>query len=314
MSQVRIVATGGTIQNTADGLVSIEQVLATVPEIRDAAEIDAVEATRLRSGSMRLAQWFEIGQAVVEAAEDPRIDGIVVTHGTFTVEETAFFLHLTMRTEKPIVFVCAQRMRDARGTDGARNLIDAVRVAAAADARAKGVLVVLHEEVHSAREVVKTNQRPGGFESSDRGLVGHVERDRVSIYQAPTRRHTHCSEFDFRALEALPRVDVLASYVGADDLPARACLDAGARGLVVNGFAFSGRPAADQAAGLERIAADGVPVVLVNRGGGGRIPSDYDDPFIRGDTLVAQKARILLMLGLTRTAEPAELQRLFDQY
>ncbi len=158
MSQVRIVATGGTIQNTADGLVSIEQVLATVPEIRDAAEIDAVEATRLRSGSMRLAQWFEIGQAVVEAAEDPRIDGIVVTHGTFTVEETAFFLHLTMRTEKPIVFVCAQRMRDARGTDGARNLVDAVRVDAAADARAKGVLGVLHEEVHSAREVVKTNQ------------------------------------------------------------------------------------------------------------------------------------------------------------
>ena len=314
MAAVRIVATGGTIQNTADGLVSVEEVLAERSEIRNMAEIDVIEAIRVRSGSMNLRQWFEIGRAVVDAAEDPGIDGIVVTHGTFTVEETAFFLHLTICTEKPVVFVCAQRMRDSSGSDGTRNLIDAVRVAAATEARGKGVLVVLHEEIHSAREVIKTNQRPGGFKSSDRGLLGHIERDRVSVYQTPARRHTYRSEFDLRKLEELPRVDVVASYVGADDLPARACVAAGARGLVVNGFAFSGRPAADQADGLALIAADGIPVVLVNRGGGGRVPSDYEDPFIRGDTLAAHKARILLMLGLTRTTEPAELQRLFDEY
>ena len=314
MATIRIVATGGTIQSTTKGLVSAGEVLTGVPEIRDMVKIDVVEATRVRSGSMRLDQWIEIGRAVADAADNPAIDGIVVTHGTFTVEETAFFLHLTMRTEKPIVFVCAQRMRDVRGTDGERNLVDAVRTAAAPAAKGKGVLLVLHEEIHSAREVVKTNQRPGGFKSSDRGLLGHIERDRVSFYQAPTRRHTHRSEFAFSELDELPRVDILASYVGADDIPARACIDAGARGLVVNGYAFSGRPAADQAYGLEQIAADGIPVVLVNRGGGGRIPSDYDDPFIRGDTLVAHKARILLMLGLTKSADRGELQRLFDEY
>ena len=139
---------------------------------------------------MRLEQWLEIGRAVADAALDPGIDGVVVTHGTFTVEETAFFLHLTVRTDKPIVLVCAQRMRDARGTDGERNLLDAIRTAATPDARGKGVLVVLHEEIHSAREVVKTNQRPGGFKSVGRGLLGHVERDRVSFYHAPLRRHT----------------------------------------------------------------------------------------------------------------------------
>lgn len=314
MTAIRIVATGGTIQNTSGGLIGADDVLASVPEARGVADIDVVEATRVRSGSMRLEQWLEIGRAAADAAEDPEVDGVVVTHGTFTVEETAFFLHLTVRTDKPIVFVCAQRMRDARGTDGERNLLDALRAAATPEARGKGVLVVLHEEIHSAREVVKTNQRPGGFKSVGRGLLGHIERDRVSFYLAPMRRHTMGSEFDIREIDGFPRVDVLASYVGADDAPARACVEAGARGLVVNGYAFSGRPAADQAEGLERIAAAGIPIVLVSRGGGGRIPSDYDDPFIRGDTLIAHKARILLMLGLTKTADSGELQRMFDQY
>lgn len=314
MTRIRIVSTGGTIANTSGGLIDVRDVLRDVPEAADLADLDVVEATRVRSGSMRLDQWFDIGRAVAAAAEDAAVDGIIVTHGTFTVEETAYLLHLTVRTEKPLVLVASQRMHDAVGNDGDRNLLDAIRVAAAPDARGKGALLVIHEEIHSAREVVKTNQRPAGFVSLGRGLVGHVERDRVSFYYAPLRRHTHRSEFDIREIRELPRVDVVAAYVGADDAAARACVAAGAQGLVVNGYAFSGRPAAGQDAGLAEIAASGIPVVLANRGGGGRIPSDYGDAFVRGDSLVAHKARILLMLGLTRTADPQELQRLFDEY
>lgn len=314
MPLIRIISTGGTIANTSGGLIALDDVLKGVPQAREFAEIEIDEEIRVRSAQMRLPQWLDIARAVKRAADDARVDGVIVTHGTFTVEETAYFLHLTVRTEKPLILVAAQRMHDALGNDGDRNLLDAVRVAASAEAAGKGALVVLHEEIHSAREVIKTNQRPGGFVSPGRGTLGHVEKDRVSFYAAPLRRHTARSEFDIGEIESLPRVDVLAAYVGADDVPARACVEAGARGLVLNGYAFSGRPAADQQDGLARIAASGIPVALVNRGGGGRIAVDRDDGYLRCDNLVAHKARILLMLGLTRTGDPGELQRMFNEY
>jgi L-asparaginase len=187
-------------------------------------------------------------------------------------------------------------------------------VALSPDARGKGALVVLHEEIHSAREVVKTNQRPGGFVSLGRGVLGHIEKDRVSFFYSPLRRHTYRSEFDIRRITELPRVDIVAAYVGADDTAARAFVEAGARGLVVNGYAFLGRPSADQEKGMAHLAATGTPIVLVNRGGGGRVPVEPDDPYVQGDTLVAQKARILLMLGLTKTRDLPELQRMFNEY
>jgi len=162
--------------------------------------------------------------------------------------------------------------------------------------------------------VVKTNQRPGGFHSLGRGLLGHIEDDQVSFFYAPTRRHTFRSEFDLREIRDLPRVDVIAAYVGGDDTAAQACVAAGAQGLVISGYAYNGRPSADQLAGIEKIAASGIPVVLANRGGQGRIPVNWDDPFIQGDTLVPHKARILLMLGLTKTKDPRELQRMFNEY
>ena len=314
MPLIKIISTGGTIANTSSGLIAADDLLKDVPQARAMADFEIAEAVRLRSGSMRLSQWLEIGRAVSQAAQDPRVDGIIVTHGTFTTEETAYFLHLTIRTEKPLVVVASQRKHDEVGNDGDRNLLDAIRIALAPEAYRKGVLVTLHEEIHSAREVIKTNQRPGGFVSLGRGVVGHVESDRVSFYYGPLRRHTYQSEFDMREIRELPRVDIVAAYVGADDAAARACVDAGARGLVVSGYAYSGRPSADQQEGLTRIAASGIPIVLTNRGGGGRIPVDWEDPYIQGDTLVAQKARILLMMGLTKTRDPRELQRMFNEY
>jgi L-asparaginase len=314
MPLIKIIATGGTIANTSRGLISIDDVVRDIPRAREMAEFEVTEATRVRSGSMRLAQWLDVARAASAAAENSRIDGIIVTHGTFTTEETAYFLHLTVHTEKPLVIVASQRKHDEVGNDGDRNLLDAVRLALSPDARGKGVLVTLHEEIHSAREVVKTNQRPGGFVSLGRSMLGHIEEDQVSFYAAPTRRHTFRSEFDIREIRELPRVDVIAAYVGGDAAAAQACVAAGADGLVISGYAYNGRPSADQLEGIEKIAASGIPVVLSSRGGQGRVPVDWNDPFVQGDSLVPHKARILLMLGLTKTKDPRELQRMFNEY
>ena len=257
MPLIKIISTGGTIANTSRGLISIDEVLKDIPQARSLADFEITEATRVRSGSLRLAQWFEIARAVCDAAEDPRVDAMIVTHGTFTTEETAYFLHLTLCTEKPMVMVASQRKHDEVGNDGDRNLLDAIRVALAAEASGKGVLVTLHEEIHSAREVVKTNQRPGGFISPGRGILGHVEDDQVSFFYTPLRRHTFKSEFDIREIHELPRVDVIAAYVGGDDTAAQACVAAGAQGLVISGYAYNGRPSADQLEGMEAIAASG---------------------------------------------------------
>lgn len=314
MPLIKIISTGGTIANTGQGLIGIDEVLKDIPQARAMADFEIIEATRVRSGQMRLAQWFEVARAASAAAENPRVDGIIVTHGTFTTEETAYFLHLVVRTEKPIVVVASQRKHDEVGNDGDRNMLDAIRLTLSPEARGKGVLVTLHEEIHSAREVVKTNQRPGGFHSLGRGILGHIEEDQVSFYYTPTRRHTFRSEFDLREIRELPRVDVIAAYVGGDDTAAQACVAAGAQGLVISGYAYNGRPSADQLAGIEKIAASGIPIVLSNRGGQGRIPVNWEDPFIQGDSLVPHKARILLMLGLKKTKEPRELQRIFNEY
>ena len=314
MPLIKIISTGGTIANTGHGLIAIDEVLKDIPQAKALADFEVFEATRVRSGQMRLTQWLEVARAAGAAAEDTRVDGIIVTHGTFTTEETAYFLHLCVHNEKPLVVVASQRKHDEVGNDGDRNLLDAIRLVLTPDARGKGVLVTLHEEIHSARDVVKTNQRPGGFQSLGRSMLGHIEDDQVSFYAAPTRRHTFRSEFNIRDISELPRVDVIAAYVGADDAAAQACVAAGAQGLVISGYAYNGRPSADQLAGIEKIAAAGIPVVLASRGGQGRIPVDWNDPFIQGDSLVPHKARILLMLGLTKTKDPKELQRMFSEY
>jgi L-asparaginase len=314
MPLIKIISTGGTIANTGQGLIGIDAVLKDIPQARAMADFEIAEATRVRSGSLKLAHWHDIAGMANDAARDARVDGIIITHGTFTTEETAYFLHLVVRTEKPLVVVASQRKHDEVGNDGDRNMLDAIRLTLSPDARGKGVLVTLHEEIHSAREVVKTNQRPGGFHSLGRGILGHVEDDQVSFFYAPVRRHTFRSEFDMREVREFPRVDVIAAYVGGDDAAAQACVAAGAQGLVISGYAYNGRPSADQLEGIEKIAASGIPVVLSNRGGQGRIPVDWNDPFIQGDSLVPQKARILLMLGLTKTKDPRELQRMFNEY
>jgi L-asparaginase len=255
--------------------------------------------------------WLAIARAVERQADNPRVSGVVVTHGTVTAEETAYFLALTVRTAKPIVLACAQRKFGAMSADGDRNLFDALRVASDERAHGMGVLLTMNEEIHSAREVTKTSQRPGGFSSSFPGPVGSVEADQVTFYRTTWRRHTKSSEFAIPP--ELPRVDIVAAYAGADGVAVDAFVKAGARGIVVNGFSYSGKPHPHQLPALHRAVAGGVPVVLVNRGGRGRVPIGEGGAFVYGDNLTAQKARILLSLGLLRD-NPTDLQRIFNEY
>ena len=320
MANVKIIATGGTIANTLDGRLPVQRVLDDIanrhPEtkVTDVADVSVDELLRDTASTFTPREWMTIWQAADKWSSDPSVDGIVVTHGTFTAEETAYFLHLTARTDKPVVLACSQRKHGTISNDGDKNLYDAVRVAVDPRAAGQGVVVLLDEEIHSARDVTKTNQRPGGFVSNGSGALGSVEDDQVSFYRSPARRHTVGSEFDVSATGTLPRVDIAATYAGADGCAVDAFLEAGAAGIVVNGFAFSGKPHPLQLPALRRAMARGVPVVLTNRGGDGRVPTNSGDEFVGGDNLTAQKARVLLTVALTSTQEPAELQRIFSEY
>lgn len=320
LPRISIVSTGGTIANTADGRIGVEQVLADIRawyptgDPTTHAELAVTEILREGAETFTPAEWLTISRTVNACVADPGVDGVVVTHGTYTAEETAYFLHLTVGSDKPVVVVCSQRKHATIGNDGDWNLGDAVRIAGSPAARGKGVVVVLNEEIHSAREVTKANQRPGGFASGSLGILGSVESDRVSFYRQPTRRHTAHAEFDVRDRGDLPRVDIVPTYAGADGVAARAFVAAGARGLVVSGFAYRGKPHRHQLPALREAVEQGVAVVFTSRGGNGRVPVERDDGFVRGDNLSAAKARILLMVALTRTADPDELQRIFDEY
>ncbi len=318
LPRVRIVATGGTVANTKQGRISVDEVLDDIGRLhpnedpRTIANIDIVDVLRQGAATFTPGDWITIGRAVQAAADDPAVAGVIVTHGTYTAEETAYFLHLTVRTEKPVVVTCSQRVHCLIGNDGDWNLRDAVRVAIADDVAGKGVVLVMNEEIHSARDVTKVSQRPSGFQSRGLGLLGSIEADGVHLYRAPLRRHTHHSEFGVP--EDFPRVDIVAAYPGADDTAVRAFLKAGARGIVLQGFAYSGVSHPLQEPCLREAAESGVPVVLVSRGGDGRVPVVNSGPFVRGDNLTAQKARILLGLALTRTIDLNELQRIFNEY
>jgi L-asparaginase len=318
---VAILATGGTIQNTVSGRIPVRQLIDDVLAQERDVEFDVPklvehEALRVGSEDFEPRDWVQIARAAQELADRADVTGIVVTHGTFTVEETAFFLHLTVNTEKPIVLTCSQRKHGLVGNDGDRNLIDAIR-AACALGPGVGAVLVMGEEIHSAREVYKSNQRPGGFASGSLGLLGSAELDRVSLYRLPTRQHTATSEFSARSLpDALPRVDILMTYVGASgDLVARAG-DDGVAGLVLAGFAPAGLPSPGQQDAIVDLHGRGVPVVVTSRGRNGRVPRrpPGSRTWLTGDNLSPIKARILLTVALSAGLTGDALQRVFDEY
>lgn len=320
MSRIVVVATGGTIQNTRSGRIAVQEVLAHIRSDADAAwlgpidlEVDEV----LRSGAEEfgLPEWRTIVRAVVANQARSDVDGVVVTHGTFTAEETAWLLHLVTPGHKPVVMAVAQRKSDLLGSDAARNLLDAIRVALYPEASGRGVLLVAAEEIHGARDVVKLHRRPSGFDSGPNGLLGTVDVDRVAFSRRVERRHTAMSGLTSDDLEAFPRVDVVAVHSGADGVAIDALVAAGSRAIVTSGFAYSGVATPAQTEALTRAADQGVAIVLATRGRGGRVPvTTTGSLFTTADGLPAQKARILAGLALAHGATPDALQGWFDEY
>ena len=296
----------GVDTNGRNGLLSETADLAV------ARPVDPETGTELRAGGQTFStrELVLISNTVNRVLADADVTGVIVTHGTFTAEETAYFLNLTVRTDRPVVVCASQRRHGSIGNDGDWNLVDAVRVCADPEAMGKGVMLVMDEQILPAREVTKTNQRPGGFMSSggSANALGSVESDQVSFYFQPTRRHTASSAVlpDGDLPIDLPRVDIVKTYAGADGVQIEALLrfaetSAATQGIVVEGFAYSGAPHRFQQPALERAVAQyGIPVALANRGDHGRVPRSGGSLFVTCDNLMAVKARLLLMLALRK--------------
>ncbi|MGE0851215.1 MAG: asparaginase [Hyphomicrobiaceae bacterium] len=327
---VAVIGTGGTIsslgRDSMDVLdypefgmkLAVDKVIERYPEIARIADTLPVPFRAVGSTAIGPAEWLELAAVIHRlAVEEPRISGFVISHGTATLEETAYFLHLTLKTDKTVVLVGAQRPASALGSDAGMNLVGAIRTAVAPSARGLGVLVVLNDEIQSAREVTKTSTyRLQTFRSPDFGALGHVDGDGVNIYRRPVRRHAPDTEFEVSSGTKLPRVDIAYAYAGNDGTVVEALVAAGARGIVSAGLA-PGIPTPLERAALEKARDAGVVVVQSSRAGSGRIAlRRYLDQagMVAADNLNPQKARILLMLALTRTRNIDGIRRLFASY
>lgn len=296
----------------------IDEVVGRYPEIGAVATVLPVPFRSVGSTAIGPAEWLELTALIHRlAAERPEIAGFVVPHGTATLEETAYFLNLSLKTDKTVVLVGAQRPASALSSDAGMNLLSAVRTASAPAARGLGVVVVLNDEIQAAREVTKSSTyRLQTFRSPDFGLLGHVDGDAIEIYRRPARRHAPDTEFDLNGLTTLPRVDIALSYGGADGAAVESFVASGARGIVSAGLA-PGIPAPLEKAALERARDRGVVIVQTSRAGSGRVaPRRYlrEARIVAGDNLNPQKARVLLTLALTRTSDVDEIQRMFATY
>jgi L-asparaginase len=296
----------------------IDEVLGRYPELAKVADMLPVPFRSVGSTAIGPPEWLELAATIDRlAAERPELAGFVIPHGTATLEETAYFLNLALKSDKTVVVVGAQRPASALGSDAGMNLLGAVRTVSAPAARGLGVLVALNDEIHAAREATKTSTyRLQTFRSPDFGLLGHVDGDGVQIYRQPRRRHAPDTEFDIAGLARLPRADIAYSYGGADGTVVDALVAAGARGIVSAGLA-PGIPAPLERIALERARDAGVIVVQSSRAGSGRVAlRRYLDEagMVAADNLNPQKARILLMLALTRTSDITEIRRMFTVY
>lgn len=331
LPRVALIGTGGTLSTISRHALDLfdyggearilapDALVQELPQLRTVADVVPISFRAIDSLAITAADWLELDHVIRKVADElSPLDGIVVTHGTGTLEETAYFLNLSVKTAVAVVLVGAFRPWNVVGSDARINLLNAVRVAAARQCRGCGVLALLQDEIHSAREVAKEiGFRTHGFRSSELGMLGFVGPDGVpSIYRRPTRSHTSATEFDLRDVRELPRVEIVYAYAEAAREPIDALVAAGVRGIVVAGFA-TGRPAPAQEAALEAAHNRGVRIFLSTRTGHGVVPryaSLGARGFVSADNLNPQKARVLAMLGLTVSDDPVRLQDMFDRY
>jgi L-asparaginase len=328
LPRVRLVATGGTISNKDGGRLTAEELVNLMPNVGRYAKPEYEQFSNLASAQLTLDQWVALAKRINQLFnDDAGVAGIVVTSGTDTLEELAYFLDLTVRSAKPVVVVGSMRNPSTLGYEGAANLLEGFRVAADPAAAGRGVMVVLNDEINAAREVTKTDAlRLNTFQTRGYGVLGVVDSDRVVFYRRVEKKHTVNSEFDLSPVTTLPRVDVILTYQGAPGDLIKAAVDAGAKGIVVAG-AGAGATSGTQGEGISYALGKGVFVVTTTRAGSGRIAARGRPPAaagaatpnpreraIAGEDLAPLKARLLLMLALTKSQSGADIQRMFVEY
>lgn len=324
MPRVGLVLTGGTIGTIGTSTIdyssyhetarrrSASELLQGLPEWAQFAEVEPVDFRHVSSTAFTVQDWLELLRLVRSVL--PRVDGVIIAHGTNTLEETAYFLDLSLADDKPVVFVGAMRPWSTLSSDAPLNLLRSVQVAASPAAAGQGVLVSMDEKIFLARDVVKAaTQGTAAFRAPGSGPVGFVDANgRVVIRRA---RNPQRPLFDVSSADDLPRVDIVVSHVGADGLLIEAAVAGGAKGIVSAGTG-SGRPTSSEEEALKRATATGVVVCRSSRVGSGTVvptPASTAAGFVAARDLVPWKARILLSLALTITDDPEEIQGMFDR-
>jgi L-asparaginase len=302
------------VRHSGKGRLSAREMLAHLPELAEFADIEPDENEPFPVAThANLARFARHVQSIVDRAD---IDGAVVVQGTNTLEETAFFLNLVIKSTKPVIVVGAQRPFTAVSTDAHLNLANAIRVAACPEAHGKGVLVVANSEINAGRDVTKTfTFQVQTFRSRDLGVLGYADADRVIFYRTPTRIHTANSEFTLNDADNLPQVEILYGHTGADPRLARAAVDLGAKGLVIAGIGAGAMGVYLDT--LTALAAEGVKIVRSARVGEGRVlatGNTHEEGTIAADNLNPQKAAILLAFAMARGKDNAAIQAIFDTY
>lgn len=328
MKKIKILATGGTIAGKAAsstqltgytaGAYSVDDLLASVPALGELAQISGEQLCNIDSSSITDALLLRLSQRCNELLAQEDVDGVVITHGTDTMEETAFFLNLTVKSDKPVVLVGAMRPATAVSADGPLNIINAVKTAVCAESAGQGVLVVMNDEIYGGRDVMKTNTaNVATFKAPNGGALGYIVGGEVRYYYRSVRPHTLAAEFAISNVTALPRVDIIYAHIGQDRVLVDAACAAGARGLVYAGSGMGSIHGAVEAALAEAVQS-GVVVVRSSRTGSGRVSAGLarwqEQGFLYADNLNPQKARLLLQLALLQTHERSEVQELLLRY
>ncbi|HIC7004926.1 TPA: type II asparaginase, partial [Campylobacter jejuni] len=320
-SRIAILGTGGTIAGFIDstiattgytaGAIDIDVLIKAVPQIRDLADISWEQIANIDSSNMCDEIWLRLAKKIAKLFAEG-IDGVVITHGTDTMEETAYFLNLTIKSDKPVVLVGAMRPSTAISADGPKNLYNAVALVANKEAKNKGVMVAINDKILSARGVVKTHSlNVDAFSSPDFGDLGYIVDGKVFFYNNVTKAHTKNAPFDVSKLTSLPKVDILYSYSNdGNGVAAKALFEHGTKGIVVAGSG-AGSIHKNQKDVLKELLKKGLKVVVSSRVVAGCVAvSDSDEKlgFISAEDLNPQKARVLLILALTKTSDPKKIQ------
>lgn len=326
-SRIAILGTGGTIAGFIDstiattgytaGAIDIDVLIKAVPQIRDLADISWEQIANIDSSNMCDEIWLRLAKKIAKLFAEG-IDGVVITHGTDTMEETAYFLNLTIKSDKPVVLVGAMRPSTAISADGPKNLYNAVALVANKEAKNKGVMVAINDKILSARGVVKTHSlNVDAFSSPDFGDLGYIVDGKVFFYNNVTKAHTKNAPFDVSKLTSLPKVDILYSYSNdGSGVAAKALFEHGTKGIVVAGSGV-GSIHKNQKDVLKELLKKGLKVVVSSRVVAGCVAvSDSDEKlgFISAEDLNPQKARVLLILALTKTSDPKKIQEYFLKY